>query len=81
MGLTSPICFPSDWTNLEEQQNSTMQGEAKGESPPSGIPSMPTMHHLTLECCHHSFHEVPTCSTCNQEDEAQMRGHLVILQT
>ncbi len=34
MGLMSPICFPSDWTNLEEQQNSTMQGEAKGESPP-----------------------------------------------
>ena len=54
-----------------------MQGEAKGESPPYGSPSMPTTHPLTLEGCHHSFHEVPTCSMCNQEDEGQLSGHLI----
>ncbi len=38
---------------------------------------MPTTHPLTLEGCYHSFHEVPTCSMCNQEDEGQLSGHLI----
>ncbi len=38
---------------------------------------MPTTHPFTLEGCHHIFHEVPTCSTCNQEDEGQLSGRSV----
>ncbi len=70
--------FLSDWVNLEEQQNSTMQGEAKWESPPIGSPSMPTTHPLTLEGGHQGFNEAPTCSTCNQEDEGHMSGYSAI---
>jgi len=38
---------------------------------------MPTTHPFTLEGCHHIFHEVPIGSTCDQEDEGQLSGHLI----
>ena len=54
---------------MDEQWQTTLQG--------SPIQANIASHTLTETivdwCC---FNEAPTCSTCNQEDEAQMRGHL-----